>query len=341
MTLSRQTVVYATDGGYWDHTFISLYSLLDNNRDVPLDVRILADAPDEAFFRHVTGLRDLHPDAEISWLPVDGQVFADAPTARHFKRVNYYRLLIGSLLPESIRRILYLDGDTIVRRPLRELFALDLDDWVVAASPVYLAQQTEYETEAERLGLPDGTPYFNSGVLVINLDRWRELRIEDRCFDYIRENQSNPVRLEFVDQDALNGVLIEKWLRLSPLFNFTEWDTAPYQASVTDSQIQLEVTNPERGPVIVHFAGGIKPWHGAGRHPYEGDYWNYRQQTPYADRRLLLRSNLARAMRRGRRTTIDTVRALPGGERALGFARSVRSVLRGMRNLTERKTASW
>jgi len=79
----------------------------------------------------------------------------------------YYRLFLPDLLPKSLRRIVYLDADLIVRRSIRELFMQPLGDCVIGAvsSPASMACQSD----AARLGLPKDSGCFNTGVLVIDL----------------------------------------------------------------------------------------------------------------------------------------------------------------------------
>lgn len=309
-TAPRHTVVYSTDATYWEHTYVSLYSLLVNNRDISLDVRVLAETPDDQFFERVSELRHVHDDFDVSWLPVDDQLFSEAPARDYFSKANYFRLMIGSLVPAHVERILYLDSDVIVRRSLRDLFALDIQDHVLAATPDYgLSSQGTHQS---RLGLHARTPYFNSGVLLINLNLWRQLEIETRCMDYIRQNERNPVKLEFVDQDALNVVVGCRWRSVGPSFNFTEWTINSRRFRDFDTSAQLGGLITADGPAIVHYAGGGKPWRGRSRNPYEFDYWRYRQRTPYADRRLLLRSRLVWIMLK-----------LPHGESALKSARTL------------------
>lgn len=331
MTIPRQAVMYSTDRQYWVHTYVSLYSLLINNQDVSFDVYIVSEAPDDQFFANSARLKDIHSDVEISWAPVNHELLPEAPII-YSGMASYYRLLIGRLLPGTVRRVLYLDADTIVRGSLRDLFMLDIDDCVLAAIPDYvpLRFQPESPSHATRLGLPEGTPTFNAGVLCINLDMWRDLQIEELSRAYIEANTLNPSRLAFADQDAMNAVVVGKWRSIGPNFNFNEWTTDPQRLNDFDPGTQFGGQISASGPAITHYAdaGGIKPWHGGCRNAYASDYWHYRQQTPYADRRQLLRSQLVGVMRYTMRQTILLVRKLPWGNLLLHIARSLLAITR-------------
>jgi lipopolysaccharide biosynthesis glycosyltransferase len=291
----RRTVAYAAASDYWEHIFVSLYSLLANNQHISFDVRILARTPDERFFANLAALRSVHGDFDVSWLAVDEPLLARVSSG-HYSEACLYRLLLGRLLPEVVERVLYLDGDTIVRGSLAPLFELRLDDFVLAAVPhryFHLPGRCPNDYSS-RLGLTKSAPYLNSGVLLVNLKMWRDLGIEAQSLDYVRSHLSVAEKLEFPDQDTLNTVLLGKWLPLDARYNYWAWTVEP------ESFLHPSGT-AARGndaPVIVHYAGSRKPWHGGSRHPYELDYWDYRMRTPYANRMKLIRSRAARIVSR-------------------------------------------
>src|ERR1700754_1405959 len=95
-----------------------------------------------------------------------------------------------------------MDVDTLVLGDLGELFTLDLGGRVLAAaiepSDPTLGSPRGLEHHAE-VGLPPDLPYFNAGVLVIDLDRWRADEVGVRAVEHVR--RWAPDRM---DQDALN-----------------------------------------------------------------------------------------------------------------------------------------
>jgi lipopolysaccharide biosynthesis glycosyltransferase len=284
---NRQLVVYACAPNFWVHTYVSLYSLLLHNQEISFDVRILAVERDNHFFRYVELLDRIHLDFEVSWIPVDAEAFAGAPSA-HYTDACYYRLLLGRLLPDDISRVLYLDGDVIVRGSLNGLFSVDLNDNVLAAVPQHSFETNPWvrRNSPVRVGLPEGTPYLNSGVLWINLSLWRELGIEAHCFEYIARNRHDPTKLLYPDQDTLNAVLAGHWVPLDPVFNYSEVTIDPRSFAV--------MNDPSMSPLIAHYAGKRKPWDVGCPHPYASEYWDIRMRTPYANRRRYLWSELTR-----------------------------------------------
>lgn len=327
MTEQRQSVIYSTDENFWEHIYVAMYSLLVNNGDIPFHIWISSETPNERFFRHAMELREVHGDVEVTWLPIDGSDVADAPVGTYFTTATYYRLLIARLLPETVSRVLYLDGDTIVRGSIRELLALDLNDCVLAATPEYVHRESWRLPHAVRLGFPAGTPYFNAGVMLINLDLWRSLGVESRALEFIQHNSSNPSMLEYVDQDVLNSVLARRWRCVGPHFNYVEYTIDSQRLDDFDPESQPGGAVPAAGPAIVHYAVTPRPWQGGCPHPYALDYWRYRMQTPYADRVQLARVRLIDFMRRG---VVPTIRKLPWGE---PFLRKLRAIVRSVQHL--------
>lgn len=189
------------------------------------------------------------------------------------------RLLIDKLLPEYVNKVLYLDGDTIVRGNLDELWNIDLSNNVIAAS----IEPTVDKERKENLGLK-GHPYYNAGVLLIDLEKWRKEKIGKKILDFYKENDG---RLFANDQDAINGALKGKINMLLPKYNFYNiFYQYPYKflkKLMNDvqyfdyGQFQKCVENP----TIIHYLGEERPWRIGNHHKYKNDYDNYLNLTPW------------------------------------------------------------
>ena len=165
-----------------------------------------------------------------------------------------YRLAAAQILPETIGRIQYLDGDTMVRRPLDEMFEIDLGEQGFAAVP-------EEHIGAKRLGLPRDAMYLNSGVLALDLDVWRKNRTSEKLLAMVT---AEPDRWVYPDQDILAVHFADGWSRIPPEFNcthrfFGDKPTLPL---------------PTENPYIVHFSGqNCKPWETHREHPFADEFW--------------------------------------------------------------------
>ncbi len=172
----------------------------------------------------------------------------------------YYRLFIPSLLPEY-EKIIYLDIDIIVTGDIAELYDQELGDCYLAAIPdIRFNADANLRDYAEIiLGLPKTQPYFNSGILVMNLRQCREDRMEEKFLNLLGTLKS----IQYHDQCILNAGCFEKTLLLDYGWNFQLFDL--------DYLIDPAAF---RGDVkIVHYLAE-KPWRHP-KHPNAQLWWKY------------------------------------------------------------------
>lgn len=152
-------------------------------------------------------------------------------------RTSFLRLFLTKWLPEDIGNLLYIDVDILIKSNLKELFEKEFDTPICAelCFPGSLSRGEHLDG--------DNSPYFNSGVLLINMNEWRKLELEDSFI----EIGSNRAYL-FLDQDILNIRFRNNWTRLGRKYNyFHQYGLGEYDLSFCES------------PSIIHFVGP-KPW---------------------------------------------------------------------------------
>lgn len=205
------------------------------------------------------------PDPAVAALPVMGRI----------PKEMWYRLFLPERLT-GIERVLYLDCDTIVLDDVTPLWRTDLTRHALAA--VNNVFEEGKERHAAGLGLAHPDRYFNSGVLLINLDAWRQERYSERTLALAGAADS---RLTWPDQDALNVVLADRWIALHPRWNCQ--NSLFYYARAAEVFGKGPVREATTSPGILHFEGGLmaKPWHYLCRHPYRGAYFDSRRATPW------------------------------------------------------------
>lgn len=186
----------------------------------------------------------------------------------HVTTETYYRILLPNILPQALKKVLYLDCDLIVNHNLAELWNYGIESSAVGAVFDYKAQFRKDE-----LNIPINYDYFNAGVLLINLDYWRKHEFVQKLLQFIREN---PDKLLYWDQDALNALMYNKvtflpvnWNVQSVMFELSEQDRKLVEA--------------KKNPYIIHFTGATKPWHISSNNPYKFKYLNYLERTPYVN----------------------------------------------------------
>jgi lipopolysaccharide biosynthesis glycosyltransferase len=156
----------------------------------------------------------------------------------------FARLLMPEILTD-IDKVLYLDCDIIVQDDITRLWDMDISGHVLGA--------VQDDTIHER----DGHVYFNSGVLLMNMKKWREENVSEKAVEFVTKNITN-----FTDQDALNHIMRGNFLRISKKWN-------KYSTTETESL------------KIIHFLGGEKPWWFNSKMPVAPKYFEVLDETPF------------------------------------------------------------
>lgn len=177
-----------------------------------------------------------------------------------------YRLSLDQLLPKNIKKVIYLDCDVLVTGDLAELWKINIESYILAAV-VNLCSKASKEVNLQ----PED--YFNSGVLLINIELWRKESVSHQVLEYMRKHYD---KLKCLDQSALNVVTLKKWLRLSLNWN-VQSDVYAYteKRKINHFYDDLEVKDALVNSKIIHFTGPKKPWHYYSFHPCKKAYKNY------------------------------------------------------------------
>ena len=190
---------------------------------------------------------------------------------------TFFRLLIETLIPASYDRVLYLDCDMVVEGDLLDLWATDLKGKTVAAAPERSVSCPKYGIARwQELGLAPLAPYFNAGLMLIDLDRWRARRYGERVLDYLHDH-ADTLRIKG-NQEGLNAVLAGDWTMLDPAWNVLNWY---YDARWFDSARYGPVPSRRDRPRIlreakvIHFTTRFKPWRAECDHPRRRRYFHY------------------------------------------------------------------
>jgi len=171
------------------------------------------------------------------------------------------RLCLPEIIDVEIKKVIYLDCDVIVNDSLDELFKLDMDSKSIAGC---LDVQNYSDETYRRLGYDRKYKYICSGVLVINLDYWREHNIKQQILDFSKGNN-----LKFPDQDAINYVCRESKIILPPDYGVL----VPYFFHKDFiAEHKDEIKRIFRSPKIIHYAG-YHPWNYAKNKSAHSDLW--------------------------------------------------------------------
>lgn len=180
------------------------------------------------------------------------EIPAHAPLVGAISRMSYGRLFIGDLLPQHYDTVLYLDSDIAVEDSIADIFAIDVGTAPIAAvsdcGTFVRHNDNDIAHWAERMqaiGLRPDAPYFNAGVLLIDLRQWRAAGIPGRAIAFLSDHAGIEV---LMDQDILNCLFHGQWHELPVRWNF---QTHYFGCGLEDVF----------KPVIWHYLDSVKPWH--------------------------------------------------------------------------------
>lgn len=275
----RMNVCSSLDDNYAKYTVVMLKSLFMNNRDAEIYVYLLCEHLNKASFEALKEVCEEYGNhlclLIVDTTMIDSRIYA----SKDWSIEAVYRLEMLDLLPGDLDRMLYLDVDMIINKPIKELYLMDFDsNEVIAANDMSLKEEViEYyrETRAEIFdSIIESHRYFNSGMIVFNLKLLRE---RGYCLkEYMKLAETIDYRVFAPDQDILNLAHHASVLLVEPLkYNF-------FAGVGIDIGYDYERTKNDVS--IVHFAGK-KPWQSGNHMNYtiERIWWDYALDTSFRD----------------------------------------------------------
>lgn len=261
-------IAFTIDKPYIQHVGVLLCSLFEHNPKNLFIIYLVIDFSENHELKKLKKFIATFSQ-ELKVINVQKEKVSGFKLSHHATSAVYYRLLLPELLDYKIEKILYLDADMIIKNDLLSLWNIDLKSYPLAA-----VKEPLFNRHAQ-LGLIEGTPYFNSGVMLMNLPVWREMKVSELAMHFIRDY---PERISFWDQDGLNAVLQGDWLELDFKWN---QQSQMYQASCEIIESSQMLEDALADPAIIHFSSKFKPWQYWCDHPLKDEYYKYLNLTPW------------------------------------------------------------
>lgn len=263
------------DHQYVEHCAVTLVSAFENNSGETFTVHIIADRLPESDREMLGALCAQYKSKAVFHQP-DMQMLSGFTIRKFSKRISlatYYRCILADILPVDVERVLYLDCDIVVLDSLRPFWETNLEGLGVGVvEDIGSGEADRYEV----LQYPMSLGYFNAGVLLINLDYWRQHNITQACIDYYHQY---PERILFNDQDLLNSVLCR-----SRKYVDVRWNTQDgfYRRSFPVDK-RRTIRQALLKPAILHYTNR-KPWSYDSQHPLRHEYDRYLALIPWRHR---------------------------------------------------------
>lgn len=292
-------VLCASDDNYAKPLAVMLHSAASNLRTGNhLNVILMDGGISESSW---AGLKEtlLELPITIHVLRPNRDEVSDLGTSHHITHTAYFRLLAARLLPDTIDKVIYLDSDVLVKDDLMELWDLDLNgDYCLAAIDIacpfvdaYAAQEKFKTLKSaiphlaaispipnwSELSLDGSAHYFNSGVMVLNLARWRDEAIDQKLLACLRDNEKH---VWCWDQYALNVVFAGQWGELP-----SRWNQGVHVFEYPDESCSPiaygEFVEMRDNPALIHFTTEFKPWDFRPYHPLRGKFYDALDETAW------------------------------------------------------------
>lgn len=298
-------ILCATDRNFLNPTYVTVNSIIANHKRTKINFFILLNQ--DVTQEDKDKLYDFIDSKghNCVFYDVKDDAFKDYVVCERFPKSAYYRLLAHTFLPENVHRILYLDVDIVVDKNIYDdFYSLDFGDkYLVVTShnpdPNFFNELDDTLVNFESAARGE---FFNSGVLLMNIDKFREENIS--LYDYDQAYQycvSHDIKV-FYDQGLLNFMFFDKSIYLSSMdYNFRYSIPRDYKNRLDP--------NREYKKAIIHYTGmkqPYKPWdlrlteediEPFGGVPYSQDYfflakdlnelceiwWKYAETVPVYD----------------------------------------------------------
>ena len=279
-------IVYSASDSYSPLAGISLLSLLMNNKHVnELNVYIVDNGiSDENKSKLEKICNDYSRTLEFVSLP--DELYNYNINIQKWNISTFGRLFEASVLPQ-LDRVIHVDCDTVVTGSLKEIWEMDMENSVVAG-----AVDCVSDSYKANLSLKTTDTYINAGLVMLNLSRIRELKLENTFREYIEKNSGF---LRYVDQEVLNACVPQnekltfslKYNSYSIIHHFDYKNLRRLRRASEYSLPENEYYEARNTPVVVHYTScfmeGLRPWIEGDTHPLNNLFYEYKSLSPWND----------------------------------------------------------
>ena len=244
-------VILSSDNNYARYMYVAMKSIIEN-------------APEECFHFYLTVPENFsdsnkrlidkcikNSDNRIEYVNVEKYFNNVKLRIKRITKETYYRILADRFVSKEYKKCIYLDVDIIVSCNLRELFDINVQNFLIAGVRESEIAKRE-NIRARELNLPDCRNYINAGVLLINLEAMRKIELSAQMLELSSKEFPNQ------DQDIINIACYGNIKILPPTFNAIPRNifSEKYLTSYTTNEISEAKIHHK----IIHYADKIKPW---------------------------------------------------------------------------------
>lgn len=272
-------VISASDSNYARHLGAMMVSLLENTSSKENIEFLIIDGDISVEDKERLYECSEKYGCKITFLKLNPDRYKNLTVKSYVSQVTYFRIFLPEILDSSIKKGIYLDCDLIVKGDIAKLWEIDVSQYFLAAvEDIGMENTGDFGAVVKRhIGMPRRIKYFNAGVLIINIDKWRTANISDKLRDYLLVNKE---KITFADQDGLNAVFMEQWLSLPMEWNL---QSCIFELLNKNRITRKDMMDAVLNPMIIHYTEKSKPWYPTDIHPLKSEYIKYACLTPWRD----------------------------------------------------------
>lgn len=249
MTSDRIAIVLIADQAYTEQLTVTMKSIMYHNKSV--DFYIINQGIMTDWFRKVRRVAKILGGAVYS-IPFDTEkISCKLGIPNHSSLIAYVKYFIADLVDRE--KVLYIDSDTVINGDLKSIFSIELSGFPVAA-------------------VRDIDGSYNTGVLLIDIAKWRELSISEQCLEICSNRKKEQLDLEDFknSQSIFNQVFQDSCLELDKSYNVQ----VGYDLIAFYNNWQ-EHFNLEYNPLVIHYTTNRKPWNSSVSYRFREKWWDF------------------------------------------------------------------
>lgn len=252
-------IVFGIDNNYSKYCTIAIQSILSHlNSNYKLNIAIIYE---KLSIKSLNNFKTIK-SKQLNKITFHKIYLKKFMKSNYWHKSIFYRFYIDRILPKNIKKIIYIDSDIFVNDSIHKLYNIDLKNYNIGAVIDAGAFNRNYLDKLEM----KSNVYFNSGVLLINIKKWKSDKITTKLEKIIKKYDAN---LQNPDQDLLNIIFEKKFQIINPKWNLQ---------TIMYSNYKYWKYLKNKG---VHHFTFVKPWRSYSSHPKSKVYREFAKQKGF------------------------------------------------------------
>lgn len=320
-------VFFVADDYYAPFVATTMASILKNTKSF-IEFYVINNGISEKNKQKLANEKKWFKNFSLNFVSVDNELLNKLNERNEQKHawpeIIYAKLFIPEFdVSKKIKKAIYLDCDIIVKKDIKSLYDIDLENYIIGAvtedliynNKIYKLEHYNAYRKREIENIKKITNnkqhiYFNSGVMLIDMEKWRKEKITEKAV-----KMASIIKNYFPDQTILNAVLSGKTKKLHNKYNELVNKSMAY-----GEYLKFKINLPQYAKnvfpnaVILHYTGE-KPWNSMD--VIERDefwkitkYTDFKTEFEYYSKYLEKNINLIRRQNRTYKYTVKKARII-------------------------------